>query len=86
MKIGGFKPLCVSLVLSAMSLQVLSIGAFAQFRGSEEKAADTVVEKPDVQEDFAPKKKISPDLEEKADEAFHGMRAGRARQRRCSCR
>lgn len=58
-----------------MSLQMLSLGVAAQLRGADKKSSDKVENEQVVKEDDSPKSKISPDLEETADEAFHGMRS-----------
>lgn len=69
------KQILVSFLLFALSIQVFSIGAAAQVRGVD-KMSMPVDESTSKSKDDEPfKNKISPDLEEKADEAFNGMRS-----------
>lgn len=73
----NLKQILVSLVMFAFVAQSLAIGTVGQIRGGERKIEVGKALKPDESQDLAPKKKIAPDLEEKADEAFHGMRSDR---------
>ncbi len=75
----SFKQTFATLVLFALSIQMVSFSVFAQsFRKDQSEDISVANDSnPDVQEDFAPKKKISPDLEEKADQAFYGVVADR---------
>ena len=67
----NLKQLFAGFLLFAFCFQMVAFNVKAQTFKSEE-SQDTV--KTDEQVDFTPKSKISPDLEEKTDELFNGLR------------
>ena len=69
------KQYITSVLLLVLAMQMLSFGVAAQLRNSDSKTSAISKVKQEEAEDFSPKRKIAPDLEEKTEEAFHGIRA-----------
>ena len=71
----SLKQYVASLLLVVMTLQMLSFVVAAQRRNSDSKSPEISITKQEVQEDFSPKSKLAPDLEEKAGDVYQGMRS-----------
>ena len=69
----NFKQTFAALTLLAMSIQLFSFSIFAQSLRNE-KSEEVIKTNQDEQADLTPKSKIAPDLEEKSNELFYGLR------------
>ena len=70
----NFKQTFAALILFALAVQMFSFSVLAQSLKNEKSEEVSQETKLDEQADFTPKSKIAPDLEEKTDELFNGLR------------